>query len=101
MLYHVEIRVKDAKPPHRNMEVEHNLSFEEVEQRFLSPHRIAKPMVIRGRAIAIDDLHRIRIYASRDKVTDFTSRLKDMVTEGTVIDVTNRLITWVSGMGIR
>ena len=67
-MYHVEITLKAARPPHRGIEWEFDLSKEELEQHFLVPYRWARPIVIRGRTIAMNDLHRIRVYESRSRV---------------------------------
>ena len=60
--YHVEITPKLSKPPHRRVEWECDLSLEELGKQFLAPYEYARPIVIRGRTITIDNLHRIRIY---------------------------------------
>ena len=81
-----------AVPPHRNREWEYDLSFEELERRFLLPYRKAKPIVIRGRTITMDDLHRIRIYRTERKVGNLAS-----IPQGMLENVTNEFITGPPG----
>ena len=97
MFYHIQITVKEASPPHRFIEEEFNLSLEQTEKRFLMPHRKGKSMLIRGRTISSDELHRIRVYQSNDKVTDLKFGLNRMVSIEMVADATNELVTGALG----
>ena len=89
-MYHVEITLKTA-PPHGGIEWEYDLSAEELEQHFLVPYRMAKPIVIRGRTIPMDELHRIRVYETGWRMGSITGdppgRVRDRMP-----DVTRKFI---------
>ena len=91
-MYHIEIKPIVSKPPHRQEEWEYDLSFEELERRFLLPYRRGKAVVIRGRTIAMDNLHRIRVYESERKIGQLAS-----IPRNAMRDVTNEFITGASG----
>ena len=86
-MYHVEVIPKVWEPPHRREEQENDLLFEELERRFLAPYRKAKPIVIRGRTIATDDIHRIRIYETQQEIGTPAS-----IPLGPMADVTKEFI---------
>ena len=73
-MYHVHITLKESKPPHRRFEWEYDLSFEQLEQRFLFPYSKANPVVIKGRIISIDDLFRIRVYKTPERVRHLANK---------------------------
>jgi len=56
--YHVRVSTK-SQPSHD--EVRLDLSYGELEERFLRPYREGRPIVIGGRTIPIDDLAKLRI----------------------------------------
>ena len=91
-MYHVEVIPKVWEPPHRREEQENDLLFEELERRFLAPYRKAKPIVIRGRTIATDDIHRIRIYETQQEIGTPAS-----IPLGPMADVTKEFITGPPG----
>ena len=92
-LYHVEITPKVPVPPHRRLEREYDLCFEELEHRFLAPHRKGKSIVIRGRTLSsMHELHRIRVYETQQKIENLTS-----IPTGMMVDVTNEFITGPAG----
>ena len=91
-MYHVELTVKASQPPHRRVELECNLSLQDLEQRFLAPYGSARPIVTRGRTIAVDDLHRLRVYKSERQIDDITN-----VPQGVMVDVTPDFITLPAG----
>ena len=86
-MYHVEVIPKVWEPPHRREEQENDLLFEELERHFLAPYRKAKPIVIRGRTIATDDIHRIRIYETQQEIGTPAS-----IPLGPMADVTKEFI---------
>ncbi len=86
-MFHVQITPKVSEPPHRRLEWEYDLSSEELEQRFLTPYCRGKPIVIRGRIIAMDELHRIRIYETDEKIGHLTNKPSYKMA-----DVTNEFI---------
>ena len=56
--YHVRIT---TKAPESTIEVELDVEAEELEQLFLEPYRLGRPIVISGRTIAVSELARIQI----------------------------------------
>ena len=94
-LYHVEITPKVPVPPHRRREWEYDLSFEELEHQFLAPYRKGKSIVIRGRSLTMDDLHRIRIYETQQKIGHLTSK-----PTGMMADITKEFITGPAGWAL-
>ena len=91
-MYHVEVIPKVWEPPHRREEQENDLLFEELERRFLAPYRKAKPIVIRGRTITTDDIHRIRIYETQQELGTPAS-----IPFGPMAEVTKKFITGPPG----
>ena len=94
-MYHVEITPRVSEPPHKPREWEYDLHIDELERRFLTPYRTAKPMVINGRTIATDDLHRIRVYASERMIGHIPQKSFDMIT-----NVTSRFIPGPPGYDV-
>ena len=90
--YHVEITPKTHQPPHRRVEQSYDLSIGELERRFLDPYRKARPLVIRGRPIEIDELHRMRVYETDHEVGNPTSMPKDAMK-----DITEQFINEYPG----
>ena len=66
--YHIRITPKEPESPNRRRESDFDLSFEELEQRYLSRYRKAQPIVISGRTLGWEDIDRIRIYESDRRV---------------------------------
>ena len=91
-LYHIEITPIEQAPPHRRREWEYNLSFEELDHRFLAPYRKGDSIVTRGRTIAMDNLHRIRVYETQQKVGNLAN-----IPTGTLKDITKELIAGPAG----
>ena len=83
--YHIEITPKIPSPTHKSREHEFDLSFEELEQRFLTPYRQASPIVIDGRILELGDIVRIRIYETQQRVAKAGSErwkiMKDITKE--------------------
>ena len=95
MMYHVEITLKSSEPPHRQREQENDLLFEELERRFLVPYRKAEPIVIRGRTIKTDDIHRFRIYKTQQEMGN-----PAIIPLGSLADVTKEYITGPPGWAL-
>ncbi len=94
-LYHVEITPKAFQPPHRRVEHETDLSADELERRFIIPYSKAESVVIRGRLIPIDDLHRIRIYLTEQKLGT-----RAELPKRELVDVTNQFIAAAPGYAL-
>ena len=62
--YHV--RITQASRRARD-EVRLDISFEELERRFLTPYRLGHPIAINGKSIPANDIERIRISATEDQ----------------------------------
>ena len=86
-MYHVQITPKESKPPHRRIEWEYDLTSEQLDQRFLAPYRRANSIVIRGRIISMDDLYRIRVYETEERIGHLANKPTDKMA-----DVTNEFI---------
>ena len=93
--YHVEITPKAFQPPHRRVEHETDLSLEQLESRFIIPYSKAEAMVIRGRLISLDDLHRIRIYQTEHELGILAELPKNEL-----LDVTNQFIATAPGLAL-
>ena len=87
-LYHVSITSKSLPSTRNRHEREHNLSFEDLEKRFLIPYRTGKSLFINGRTIRLDDLERIRIFE-----TEHNLGRNAQVDWQTIPDVTSKFIT--------
>ena len=59
--YHVRITQKSS-PSHDETRLD--LSFDELEERFLTPYRMGSTVVIQGKSIPVDDISRLRITKS-------------------------------------
>ena len=93
--YHVEITPKEHQPPHRRVEHETDLSAEQLKSRFVAPYSMAETMVIRGRSISIEDLHRIRVYQTAHALGEIESLPKDMM-----LNVTTEFISGPPGWAL-
>ena len=98
MIYHIEITPKPHDPPHKREESEYDLSFEELERRFLAPYRMARPIVIDGRTIKADNIHRIGVYRSGREIGHLAGIPMNMLTD--ITDVTNEFIGGPPGYGV-
>ena len=67
-LYHVMLVTKGTQRRTLRQEFEINLHYEFLEKRFLSPYRKGKPIVIKGKTIAMDHLEQIRIFNSEHEI---------------------------------
>ena len=111
MPYHV--RVSSKSNPYQD-EVRLDLSFEELEQRFLLPYQAGRPIVIGGKTIPPDDLARIRINETQENSDQLRARVESerrasMVVSGTPTEwyiadegkeVTDEFITGPPGSGL-
>ncbi len=66
--YHIRITPKEPEPSNRRRESAFDLSFEELDQRYLSHYRKAQPIVINGRTLRWEDIDRTRVYESDRRV---------------------------------
>ena len=82
-LYHVQVTPKEAESATRRRESHFDLSFEELEQRYLSRYRKAEPIVINGRTLRVGDIVRIRIFESDRRVGNLASISWNMMSEVT------------------
>ena len=94
-VHHVEVTLKVTEPPHRGIEHASDLTIEALQLRFLDPYRRGEPIVIRGRTIRMNDLHRIRVYKSHQRIGQV-----DKLPKGTIVDVTDQFITGPPGWGL-
>ena len=75
-----------------------DLSFEELERRFLAPYRQGIPMINKGKTITKDNIGHIRMYTSEKILGDkqrSPHRLGDIANE-----ITDRLITGPPGLAL-
>ncbi len=82
-LYHVLITSKEPVPSSRRRESEFDLSFEDLERRFLTPYSRAEPIVIKGRMLTIGDLVRIEIFETERKVLNLAQIPWNIMTDVT------------------
>ncbi len=94
-VYHVEITPKTFESPHRRVEHETDLSLEELERRFITPYGRAETIVVRGRLVSVEDLHRIRIYR-----TDHGLGILPELPKDEMLDVTNEFIVGPPGLAL-
>ena len=90
--YHVHITINRVEPSHRRGESTVDLSFDELERRFLTPYGLATPIVISGRTIAVEDIHRIKVCVSDRKIGHISP-----IPWNTTFDVTDRYVTGPAG----
>ena len=93
--YHVHITINRVEPRQRRAESTVDLSFDELEHRFLAPFRNANPVVINGRTVAIEDIHRIKTYTSKRMIGRISP-----IPWNTTFDVTDQYITGPAGSGL-
>ena len=108
--YHV--RITQASAP-RNDETRLDMTFEELDERFLSPHREGSKIVINGKVIPVSDIDRIRISKSDHDSNDLRPIINserrgssilvhsedwDIANKGE--DVSNELITDLPGSAV-
>ena len=66
--YHVWITLKGTTPLQRRRELERNLSFEDLETRFLIPYRTGRSLVVNGRTITPDELERVQVFETEQQL---------------------------------
>ena len=86
-MYHVEITPEVPQPPSRRREWAYDLTFEELERRFLTQYRRAQPIVINGRTLPMDAIVRVRIYETEIKIQNMATKPRNLMK-----DVTSSLI---------
>lgn len=91
-IYHIQITLKEVKPPHKIRELIFDLSVAELEQRFLLPYRQGRAIVTDGRTIMLSDIHRFRVYKSKREVSKFATIPWNMME-----DVSDEFITTPPG----
>ena len=69
-LFHVILATEESIRRGKLPEYEPNFSFDELEKRFLAPYRKGRSIVINGKTITEDNLNRIRIFKTGDKIGD-------------------------------
>ena len=80
-------------PSFRRRESEYDLSFEDIERRFLTPYRRAKPIVVNGRTLTANDVVRIEIYETEQKIRNLAE-----IPWNIMMDVTSEFITGPPGL---
>ena len=90
--YSVQLTIRRVETSDRRRESSFDLSLEDLKKRFLEPYRKGTAIVIKGRTVALVDLHRIKIYKSERMVGNFASIPWSMLT-----DVTEHFITGPPG----
>ena len=85
--YTVHLTIRRLAKTDRRYEIVFDLTLEELQKQFLSPHRRADPIIINGRTVPIGHLHRIRIYKCDRKIGSFNNVPWNIMT-----DVTNDLL---------
>ena len=90
--FHIQLTLKEAKPPHKLREWDFDLSAEELEQRYIAPYRQGRAIAINGRGIAWDEIHRTRVYWSERDIGNFAS-----IPWGMMKDATDEVIIGHSG----
>ena len=66
--FHLQITFKEVKPPHRRIEWSFDLSVEDLEKRYLRAYREGRPFLINGRPVALNEIHRTRVYSTERKI---------------------------------
>lgn len=111
--YHVQVTTKTG---HSRIEVELDVSGEELETRFVKPYRLGRPIVVSGRTVTAQELERIQItetpsdsnavngeIRTRDEANntfgfvDTQGRLSPLILFQHGLDVTSRYITGPPG----
>ena len=90
--YHIQISLKERKPPYSIRESAFDLSAKELEERFLEPYRQGRSIVTRGRTISLNEIHRIGVYESKREVGNLGEIPWNIMKE-----VTNEFITSPAG----
>ena len=93
--YHVWITLKGTTPPQRRRELERNLSFEDLETRFLIPYRTGRSLVVNGRTITPDELERVQVFETEQQLGHGVQIQWNMIP-----DVTNQFITGPPGSAL-
>ena len=90
--FHIQITLKEAKPPHKRLEWDFDLSAEELERRYIAPYRQGRAIVVDGRVIALDEIHRTRVYWTERDIRNFAA-----IPWGMMQDATDEFITGPPG----
>ena len=90
--YHVWITLKGTTPPQRRRDLERNLSFEDLETRFLIPYRTGRSLVVNGRTITPDELERVRVFETERRLGHGVQ-----IQWNTIPNVTSRYISVPAG----
>ena len=90
--FHIQITLKEAKPPHKRREWDCDLSAEGLEKRYIAPYRQGRVIVIDGRVIALDEIHRTRVYWTERDIRNFAA-----IPWGMMKDATDELMTGPPG----
>ena len=93
--YHIQITLKDAKPPHKSRESVFDLSAEELESRYLARYREGRSIVANGRVIEPNNIHRTRVYHTSRNIGNFGNISREMIN-----DVTDEFIAGPPGHGV-
>ena len=93
--YHVWITLKGTTPLQRRRESERNLSFEDLETRFLIPYRTGRSLVVNGRTITPDELERVQVFETEQQLGQGVKIQWNMIP-----NVTNQFITGPPGSAL-
>ena len=93
--YHVWITLKGTAPLQRRRELERNLSFEDLETRFLIPYRTGRSLVVNGRTITPDELERVQVFETEQQLGHGVQQQWNMIP-----NVTNQFITGPPGSAL-
>ena len=85
--YTVQLTIRRIEQTDKRYELAPDLTSEDLQNHFLTPHRKANALVINGRTIPITQLHRMRIFETKHKIGGFANIPWNMMTE-----VTNQFI---------
>ena len=90
--YHIQMTFKDAKPPHKRLEWDKDLSHDELERSYLAPYRRGREIAINGRSFLWKETHRTRAYWTERNIGNLAS-----IPWGMMHNVTNEFITGPPG----
>ena len=87
--YHIQMTFKDAKPPHKRLEWDYDLSYDELERRYLAPYRRGRPTTINGRSVLWKETHRTRVYWTERNIRNLARIPWDIMNNVTDEHITN------------
>ena len=90
--FHIQITPEESKPHQKRFEWDFDLSAEELERRYIAPYRLGRAIVIDGRVVALDEIHRTHVYSTERDI----GNLARIPWEG-MKDVTDEFITGAPG----